>query len=553
MKFIDGLKFAEMVEMGAHHLYQNADYVDSLNVFPVPDGDTGTNMNLSMSSGAKETKANAVSDIGQTAQALSKGLLMGARGNSGVILSQLFRGFGKAIEGEASLDSVKFASALQYGVDTAYKAVMKPVEGTILTVAKDAARHAVEVAGTTDDVVAVMEAVVQEAKASLDRTPDLLPVLKEVGVVDSGGQGLVYVYEGFLACLKGEALPEKTQIQSMEDLVNAEHHRSVQGFMNTEDIVYGYCTEFMVKFEDRKLQDNPYDETEFRQTLSNFGDSLLVISDEEVAKVHIHTEEPGDALNYGQTFGSLIKIKIENMREQHSEIVGESHVATALPKPERHPYAVITVAMGSGIADLLRSVGASAVIEGGQTMNPSTEDIVKAIKEVGAERALILPNNKNIIMAAEQAAEVAGIEAAVVPTRSVPQGLAAILAFNPEADVNDNASAMSDAASDVKTGQVTYAVRDTSIDGVDIKKDHFMGISESKIITSAPAVEEVMKTLLASMIDEEDEIVTLLYGEDVSEEDANVFKDYIEETYDHVEVELYDGKQPLYPYIISVE
>ncbi|MEK3935121.1 DAK2 domain-containing protein [Sporosarcina sp. FSL W7-1349] len=553
MKFIDGLKFAEMVEMGAHHLYQNADYVDSLNVFPVPDGDTGTNMNLSMSSGAKETKANAVSDIGQTAQALSKGLLMGARGNSGVILSQLFRGFGKAIEGEASLDSVKFAAALQYGVDTAYKAVMKPVEGTILTVAKDAARHAVEVAGTTDDVVAVMEAVVQEAKASLDRTPDLLPVLKEVGVVDSGGQGLVYVYEGFLACLKGEALPEKTQIQSMEDLVNAEHHRSVQGFMNTEDIVYGYCTEFMVKFEDRKLQDNPYDETEFRQALSNFGDSLLVISDEEVAKVHIHTEEPGDALNYGQTFGSLIKIKIENMREQHSEIVGEGHVAAAPSKPDRHLYAVITVAMGSGIADLLKSVGASAVIEGGQTMNPSTEDIVKAIKEVGAERALILPNNKNIIMAAEQAAEVAGIEAAVVPTRSVPQGLAAILAFNPEADVNDNAAAMTDAASDVKTGQVTYAVRDTSIDGVDIKKDHFMGISESKIITSAPAVEEVMQTLLASMIDEDDEIVTLLYGEDVSEEDANVFKDYIEETYDHVEVELYDGKQPLYPYIISVE
>lgn len=262
----------------------------------------------------------------------------------------------------------------------------------------------------------------------------------------------------------------KTQIQSMEDLVNAEHHRSVQGFMNTEDIVYGYCTEFMVKFEDRKLQDNPYDETEFRQALSNFGDSLLVISDEEVAKVHIHTEEPGDALNYGQTFGSLIKIKIENMREQHSEIVGEGHVAAAPSKPDRHLYAVITVAMGSGIADLLKSVGASAVIEGGQTMNPSTEDIVKAIKEVGAERALILPNNKNIIMAAEQAAEVAGIEAAVVPTRSVPQGLAAILAFNPEADVNDNAAAMTDAASDVKTGQVTYAVRDTSIDGVDIKK-----------------------------------------------------------------------------------
>ncbi|MFS0574265.1 DAK2 domain-containing protein [Sporosarcina sp. 179-K 3D1 HS] len=553
MKVIDGLKFAEMVEMGAHHLYQNADYVDSLNVFPVPDGDTGTNMNLSMSSGAKETKENAVPHIGQTAQALSKGLLMGARGNSGVILSQLFRGFGKAIEGEATVDSVKFADALQYGVETAYKAVMKPVEGTILTVAKDAARHAVEVAGTTEDVVAVMEAVIQEAKASLDRTPDLLPVLKEVGVVDSGGQGLVYVYEGFLACLKGEALPAKTSIQSMEDLVNAEHHRSVQGFMNTEDIVYGYCTEFMVKFEDAKLQDNPFDETVFRQALSEYGDSLLVISDEEVAKVHIHTEEPGDALNYGQNFGSLIKIKIENMREQHSEIVGENHSASLPAKVEQHPYAVVTVAMGSGISELLKSVGASAVIEGGQTMNPSTEDIVKAIKDVGAERVLILPNNKNIIMAAEQAAEVAGIEAAVVPTRSVPQGLAAILAFNPEVEVSANASAMTEAASAVKTGQVTYAVRDTSIDGVEIKKDHFMGISESKIVTSAPSVDEVMKTLLASMIDEDDEIVTIIYGEDISEEDAETIGEYIEKTYDQVEVELYAGKQPLYPYIISVE
>lgn len=553
MKFIDGLKFAEMVEMGAHHLYQNADYVDSLNVFPVPDGDTGTNMNLSMSSGAKETKEHAVSHIGQTAQALSKGLLMGARGNSGVILSQLFRGFGKAIEGDASVDSVKFAAALQYGVDTAYKAVMKPVEGTILTVAKDAARLAVQMAETTEDISAVMETVVQEAKASLDRTPDLLPVLKEVGVVDSGGQGLVYVYEGFLACLKGEALPERTTVQSMEDLVNAEHHRSVQGFMNTEDIVYGYCTEFMVKFEEQKLQANPYDETAFRQALSEFGDSLLVISDEEVAKVHIHTEEPGDALNYGQRFGSLIKIKIENMREQHSEIVGEHHVAAPATKAEHHPYAIVTVAMGTGVSELLKSVGASAVIEGGQTMNPSTEDIVKAIQDVGAERVLILPNNKNIIMAAEQAAEVAGIEAAVVPTRSVPQGLAAILAFNPEATVDDNAAAMADAASGVKTGQVTYAVRDTSIDGIEIKKDHFMGISESKIITSAPSEDEVMKSLLASMIEEDDEIVTIIYGEDVAEEKAAAIGEFIEEEYDHVEVELYAGKQPLYPYIISVE
>ncbi|WP_252503645.1 DAK2 domain-containing protein [Sporosarcina sp. Marseille-Q4943] len=552
MNFIDGVKFADMVRMGAHHLHLNADYVDSLNVFPVPDGDTGTNMNLSMTSGAKETEAHASAHLGKTAQALSKGLLMGARGNSGVILSQLFRGFGKAVEEEAKLDSVKFANALEYGVQTAYKAVMKPVEGTILTVAKDAANKGVEVAKTTNDIIEVMEAIVEESKASLKRTPDLLPVLKEVGVVDSGGQGLVYVYEGFLACLKGEELPERMNMDLMEDLVNAEHHRGVQGFMNTEDIVYGYCTEFMVKFEEEKVKKHPFEESSFRLDLSKFGDSLLVISDEEIAKVHIHTEEPGDALNYAQQYGSLINIKIENMRQQHIDIVGESH-STKKAETSSHPYAIVTVAMGSGIAELLKSIGASAVIEGGQTMNPSTEDIVKAIKDVGAERVIILPNNKNIIMAAKQAAEVIGIEAAVVETKSVPEGLAAILAFNPEAAVAENEKVMSKAAAGVKTGQVTHSIRDTSIDGIDIKKDDFMGLAGSKIVISKPSLDEVMKTLLASLIDEDDEIVTIIYGEDVTEEEATKIADYIESTYDHTEVELYNGKQPLYPYILSVE
>ncbi|MDW0115774.1 DAK2 domain-containing protein [Sporosarcina thermotolerans] len=552
MKFIDGVKFADMVKIGAHHLHLNADYVDSLNVFPVPDGDTGTNMNLSIASGAKETAAHASVHLGKTAQALSKGLLMGARGNSGVILSQLFRGFGKAVEEEEKLNSVKFAGALDYGVQTAYKAVMKPVEGTILTVAKDAAKKGVEVANTTDDIIKVMEAIVEESKASLKRTPDLLPVLKEVGVVDSGGQGLVYVYEGFLACLKGEALPERTTIGSMDDLVNAEHHRGVQGFMNTEDIEFGYCTEFMVKFEDDKVKKNPFEEGDFRLDLSKFGDSLLVISDDEIAKVHIHTEEPGDALNYAQRYGSLINIKIENMRQQHIDIVGEGH-STKKEEKAVHPYAIVTVAMGSGVADLLKSIGASAVIEGGQTMNPSTEDIVKAIKDVGAERVIILPNNKNIIMAAKQAAEVIGIEAAVVETKSVPEGLSAILAFNPEIGVSENEKVMSKAAAAVKTGQVTYSIRDTSIDGVDIKKDDFMGLAGSKIVISKPSLDDVIKTLLASLIDEDDEIVTIIYGEDVTEEEANEIASYVEENYDHTEVELYNGKQPLYPYILSVE
>lgn len=555
MKSLDGIQFAEMVKMGAFHLFQNADYVDALNVFPVPDGDTGTNMNLSMSSGAKETEAHAVAHIGKTSQALSKGLLMGARGNSGVILSQLFRGFGKDVESHATLDAKTFAHALKHGVDTAYKAVMKPVEGTILTVAKDAANRAVKVAETSDDIIFVMEEMLKEAKASLERTPDLLPVLKEVGVVDSGGQGLVYVYEGFVACLKGEQLPEKTSAYSMDDLVNAEHHKNVQGFMDTSDIEFGYCTEFMVKFIPEKVSENPFDETNFRNSLSELGDSLLVISDDEIAKVHIHSEQPGACLAYGQKFGDLIKIKIENMRQQHAEIVGDDY-KKELPKAaptKKHPYAVVTVAMGTGISELLKSVGASAVIEGGQTMNPSTEDIVKAIESVGAEKVLILPNNKNIIMAAEQAAEVLGIEAAVVPTKSVPQGMAAILAFNPEASVEDNKRNMTNAYAHVKTGQVTFAVRDTSIDGVEIKKDDFMAISESKIILAGPSLDEVSKTLLTDLVDEDSEIITIIYGEDVTEEDANKLAAFVEDEFSDAEVEVYNGKQPLYPYIISVE
>lgn len=553
MKSLDGIKFAEMIRLGAHNLQKNAQYVDALNVFPVPDGDTGTNMNLSMSSGAKEVQSHTQPHIGKTAQALSKGLLMGARGNSGVILSQLFRGFGKFVENREELNAVTFAQAFQFGVETAYKAVMKPVEGTILTVAKDAARKAVEVSKETDDLIEVMSELVKEAKASLKRTPDLLPVLKEVGVVDSGGQGLVYVYEGFLSSMKGEELPENNTLDtSMDDLVSAEHHM-VQGFMDTSEIEFGYCTEFMVRFEEEKTSMNPFDESKFREDLSRYGDSLLVISDDEIAKVHIHSEQPGDVLSYGQNYGSLIKIKIENMRQQHTDIVGEGYKKEQTAASKKVPYAVVTVAMGEGIAELLKSFGASYVIEGGQTMNPSTEDIVKAVKDIGAERVLILPNNKNIIMAAEQAAEVLEIEAAVVPTKTVPQGMAAILAFNPDVSVDENQKKMAAAFKHVKTGQVTFAVRDTSIDGVDIKKDDFMALAEGKIVRSDSSLEDVTKTLIQLLIDEDSEIVSLLYGENVTEEEANELAAFIEEQYPDVEVETYNGKQPLYPYIISIE
>ena len=548
MKSLDGIKFAEMVQMGAHHLYQNASYVDSLNVFPVPDGDTGTNMNLSMTSGAKETEANTSEHIGKTAQALSKGLLMGARGNSGVILSQLFRGFGKAIEKEAAIDAKGLAAAFQGGVDTAYKAVMKPVEGTILTVAREAAAKGVEVAETTDDLIELMEAFVAEAKAALDRTPELLPVLKEVGVVDSGGQGLLFVYEGFLASLKGEELPARNDA-SLDDLINAEHHR-VQDFMNTEDIEFGYCTEIMVRFEDEK---EPFNEDQFRNELNPFGDSLLVISDDEIAKVHIHTETPGAILSAGQKYGSLIKIKVDNMREQHSAIVGDSSAPATPSKKEQHPYAVVTIAMGEGIATLLRSIGASYVIEGGQTMNPSTEDIVKAVKEIGAERVLILPNNKNIVMAAEQAVELLDIEAAVVATKTIPQGMAAILAFNPELSVEENKENMTEGFAHVKTGQVTYAVRDTSIDGVEIHKDDYMALAEGKIILSTPQLMDAAKEVIGSLADEDSEIITIIYGEDATEEQASELAGFIEENFADAEVEIIEGKQSLYPFILSVE
>lgn len=554
IKVLDGKRFAEMVIQGANHLAANAQYVDALNVFPVPDGDTGTNMNLSMTSGAKEVKSNVQEHIGKVGSALAKGLLMGARGNSGVILSQLFRGFAKAIEAKPTITSLEFAAALNAGVETAYKAVMKPVEGTILTVAKDAAKHAVAVAKNHEDIVGLMEEVLKEAKASLSRTPDLLPVLKEVGVVDSGGQGLVFVYEGFLAELKGEKLPDSpATMPNMNELVSAEHHKSVQSHMNTEDIEFGYCTEFMVRLEGK----NSFSEENFRLDLSKYGDSLLVISDDEVVKVHIHSEQPGEVLTYGQKYGSLINMKIENMRQQHSNIVGESTTPLRTegnqPKKEKQEYGVVAVSMGSGIAELFRSIGANAVIEGGQTMNPSTEDIVKAIKEVNARKVIILPNNKNIIMAAEQAAEVAEEEVVVIPSKTVPQGMTALLSFNPSADSSANKDTMTEAMQHVKTGQLTYAVRDTSIDGIEISTGDFMGIADGKIVLKDQDKVKAAKGLLSQMLDEDSEILTILKGEDASDEDVDSIVKFVESEFEDVEIEVHNGEQPLYAFIFAIE
>ncbi|MGG0903563.1 DAK2 domain-containing protein [Bacillus subtilis] len=551
IRTLNGRTFAEMILAGAQNLSQNASAVDALNVFPVPDGDTGTNMNLSMTSGAREVEQMDTDDIGKVGSALSKGLLMGARGNSGVILSQLFRGFSKNIETKKEINALEFAAALQAGVDMAYKAVMKPVEGTILTVAKDAAKKAIILAEKETDITALMIAVTEEAEASLNRTPELLPVLKEVGVVDSGGKGLLCVYEGFLASLKGETVPQKAVLPSLDDMVSAEHHKSAQSMMNTEDIEFGFCTEVMVRLDQTKRE---FDEGTFRQDLSQFGDSLLVIADESLAKVHIHAEEPGNVLNYAQHYGELIKIKIENMREQHTSIISqESKPADNETPPAKQPYGIVTVAMGEGISDLFKSIGASVVIEGGQTMNPSTEDIVDAVKSVNADTVFILPNNSNIIMAANQAASVVDEQVFVIPAKTVPQGMSALLAFNPDQEAEANEANMLSAIQQVKSGQVTFSVRDTHIDGKDIKKGDFMGILNGTIIGTSENQLSAAKMLLSEMIGEDDEIVTILYGEDASQEEAEQLEAFLSEKYEEIEVEIHNGKQPLYSYIVSAE
>ncbi|WP_085508171.1 DAK2 domain-containing protein [Thalassobacillus devorans] len=551
VKLLDGKTFAEMVLAGAQHLTNNADMIDALNVFPVPDGDTGTNMNLSMTSGANEVKNVKENHTGDVAQALAKGLLMGARGNSGVILSQLFRGFGKELAQKQSCDTKEFAQALQAGVETAYRAVMKPVEGTILTVAKESAEAAVKTAKKEEDMIVFLETVVKEAQASLKRTPELLPVLKEVGVVDSGGQGLLTIYEGFLANLKGETLPEPDTAGSMDEMVNAEHHKLAQDFMDTADIEFGYCTEFMVKFEEDKLKDNPYDEDQFRNELSEMGDSLLVVSDDELIKVHVHVEYPGEAMTLGQRYGSLVNMKIENMREQHTSIVGDKKEKQPKAKAE---YGIVTVSMGDGLKKMFESLGATVVIQGGQTMNPSTQDISEAVSKAHAKNVLILPNNKNIVMAAEQAADLAEDNVAVIPSKSIPQGMSALLAFNPDADLETNQQEMSGMMEQVKTGQITYAVRDTQIDGMTIEKDHFMGIFDGDIKATDKDKITTVEKLLKEMIDEdEDEILTVLAGEEATQEEIEKLEAFMEEEFEDIEVEVHQGDQPIYSFIFSVE
>ncbi|MEB6242078.1 fatty acid kinase catalytic subunit FakA [Staphylococcus gallinarum] len=546
---INGKLFAEMIIQGAQNLSNHADLVDSLNVYPVPDGDTGTNMNLTMTSGREAVEQNLSQHIGELGKTFSKGLLMGARGNSGVILSQIFRGFCKQLEDLEVINAQQLADSFQAGVDTAYKAILKPVEGTILTVARDAGAAAQTKVTETTDCIELLSFIVAEAEKSLENTPNLLPVLKEVGVVDSGGKGLVLVYEGFLSALKGETIDVQVTKLDKDTLVNEAH--DFHGVINTEDIEFGYCTEMMVRFgKDKKA----FDEQQFRNDMSAFGDSLLVINDDEIVKVHVHTEKPGDVFNYGQQYGELIKLKVENMREQHREVVKkeESNSSNNTASHEVET-AVITISMGDGISELFKSMGATHVISGGQTMNPSTEDIVKVIEQSKCKRAIILPNNKNIMMASEQAASIVDAEAVVVPSKSIPQGIAALFNYDEADSLSDNKARMNETLSVVSSGAITYAVRDTKIDGIEIKKDEFMGLIEDKIVTSNPVLIDAAQSLLETMIAEDSEIVTLIVGAEANQSETESIVSWVEANYEDVELDVHQGDQPVYPYLISVE
>lgn len=543
----------EMVQAAASRLGRQAEYVNSLNVFPVPDGDTGTNMSMTMENGAKEVADQPANTVGEVGQILSKGLLMGARGNSGVITSQLFRGFGNSIKGKTELDGKDLAAAFQSGVEVAYKAVMKPVEGTILTVSRGGATGALKKAEETDDAIEVMRAALEGAKRALAKTPDMLPVLKEVGVVDSGGQGLVYIYEGFLSALTGEYIASedfKATPAVMSEMINAEHHKSVAGHVATEDITFGYCTEIMVALGQGPTYVKEFNYEEFQGYLSGLGDSLLVVNDDEIVKVHVHTEDPGLVMQEGLKYGALVKVKVDNMRGQH-EAQLEKEVKPA--KQEAKEYGLIAVVAGDGLADIFKSQGVDYIISGGQTMNPSTEDIVKAIEAVNAKNVIILPNNKNIFMAAQSAAEVAEVKAAVVETRTVSQGFTSLLAFDESRALDENVTAMTASLADVVSGSVTLAVRDTTIDGLEIHENDILGMVDGKILVSTPDMVVALKDTFAKMIDEDSEIITIYVGEEGSQEVATEIAEYLEETYEDVEVEIHQGDQPVYPYLMSVE
>ncbi|TXT17873.1 MAG: DAK2 domain-containing protein YloV [Erysipelotrichaceae bacterium] len=525
MEKLNGNKFKAMLVSGANNLSNHHREIDALNVFPVPDGDTGTNMNLTFSSGVKEAQAHPSTHIGEIAKTLSKGLLMGARGNSGVILSQIFRGFYQSVEGKNDLDAKDIALAFVRGTEVAYKAVMRPVEGTILTVLRESAHDTLAFVEEqhSKNIIAVLDFMIKRAKISLENTPNLLPVLKEVGVVFSELSGI--------------------PIELVEDTGEI---AGVQSQLENDE--FGYCTELIIKLNAEVIPD--FSENHLREQLSDLGNSIVVVQDEEIVKIHVHTLSPGDVLNLGQAYGELLKIKSDNMQLQHE------HAATFVAEPQqKKKYALIAVASGEGLTRLFKDdYRVDLVISGGQTMNPATEDFVEAIKSLNAEHIFILPNNSNIILAAQQAESLMDeVDVHVIPTKSIPQGLSACVMFNPQVDVQENLSEMTEAFKHVKTGLVTYAIKDSTIDGMNINENDYMGIHDKTIVVSVPSRMQAVQALLENLVTAEDGLITLIVGEDVDEDEQADLETYITEHFDACEVDVHKGHQPVYSYIIGVE
>ncbi|MDY4278356.1 MAG: DAK2 domain-containing protein [Faecalicoccus sp.] len=544
MERINSQLLKDMLTSGMNNLANHSAEIDALNVFPVPDGDTGTNMNLTFSNGVKEALKEDADTVGKICKTLSRGLLMGARGNSGVITSQIFRGFYQAVEDLDEIDAMQLANALVNGSRVAYRAVMRPVEGTILTVVREAAdyTYAYTVTEEIEDCVQVLQKMVDEANASLERTPELLPVLEEVGVVDSGGKGLCVILEGFLSALQGNVIAASDSAE-----VNEHAQTKVQG--GEEE--FGFCTEFILRLNENGIRH--FSEEQFKEELATIGNSIVCVQDDDLVKVHVHTLEPKTAIKMGKRQGRFVKLKVENMQEQHDNILENEEAAPVVSKREHQKYAIITVAPGAGVDQMFKELRADVVIGGGQTMNPSTEDFVSAVNQLDAEHILILPNNSNIVLAAQQAQSVCeDQDIHVLPTKTIPQGLSACVMFNPEVELEENLAEMQEAIDHVKSGEVTYAIKDTTYEGLEIKKDEYMGIFGKDIVVSCPDCLEASKALVDKMVDEDSELVTLIYGKEATKEQAQALADYIEETSD-AEVEIYDGKQSVYSFILGVE
>lgn len=556
MKVIDGQTLKGMLISASNNLYNHYPEVDALNVFPVPDGDTGMNMNLTMTSGAKEIQNRGENSCSEIAKSFSRGLLMGARGNSGVITSQIFRGFYQGLDGKAEISAKDFAAAMQKGVEVAYKAVIKPVEGTILTVVREASQYLFDHVQDGMSLSKAIRLFLDEAYDSLNRTPELLPILKEVGVVDSGGAGLIKIFEGMESALTGNPV-ERNQATATED------NPLIAAGSKMENEEFGYCTEFIMSLGPDTVK-KPFDEKRFTNHLLARGNSLVVVRDEDIVKVHVHTLNPGNVLNYGQQFGEFLKIKIENMTEQHHALetgaLKQEDVTPDLVEEEDNaplnPFALIAVSSGPGIEKHFKELGVDEIVKGGQTMNPSAEDFVEAIKKVHAQTVYIFPNNSNILMAAAQAADVIedkSINVYVIPTKTIPQGMTAVMTFNPEESAEDNFKAMKSALKNVKSGEVTFAIRDTEMNGISVKKDDYIAISGKQIISAHSNKFDALMSLLETMVSDENYLISILVGADVDEKEKEQLKAKINELYGDLDCEIIDGGQPVYSFIVGIE